>query len=242
MICRIYAFISCYFALWVQTSINENVETKVELRMQQMLFQQQREQYELRKEYIDVINRKCHDLKHQISALRKMSAEGEKNQYLDEIEKSVMIYDSLIKTGNEVLDTILTEKSLYCEKEKIVWTCMADGECLLFVDPVDLYTLLGNAFDNAMEAVCQFENQDQRVISLNIIRKKQLAVIRMENYFQNEIHMVDGMPMTNKGNKDDHGIGLHSIQMIAEKYGGSISVTTENHIFELCIVLPIPNI
>ena len=43
-----------------------------------------------------------------------MIPEREKEDYLDEIERSIQIYDSTIETGNEVLDTVLTEKSLYC--------------------------------------------------------------------------------------------------------------------------------
>ena len=151
-----------------------------------------------------------------------------------------MIYDSMMKTGNEVLDTILTERSLYCEREGITWTCMAEGDCLSFVDPIDLYTLLGNALDNAMESVCRIQDPDHRVISLNIHQKGQLVIIQMENYYQHEITMVDGMPRTSKGDTDYHGIGLHSIESIAEKYGGSISITTENQIFKLCMVLPLP--
>lgn len=240
IVCRVYAFICCSFVLWVQTSINQNVMTKVELRTQQLLFKQQKEQYELRKDHIDLINRKCHDLKHQISALRGISSEKQRDRYLDEIEDSVMIYDSMMKTGNEVLDTILTERSLYCEREGITWTCMAEGDCLSFVDPIDLYTLLGNALDNAMESVCRIQDPDHRVISLNIHQKGQLVIIQMENYYQHEIAMVDGMPRTSKGDTDYHGIGLHSIESTAEKYGGSISITTENQIFKLCIVLPIP--
>ena len=57
-----------------------------------------------------------------------------------------------MRTGNEILDTILTEKSLICENSGIHINCVADGSLLAFMNPVDLYTLFGNALDNAIEA------------------------------------------------------------------------------------------
>lgn len=240
ILCRIYACICCTFVLWVQTSINEKVSTEVELKTQQMLFRKQREQYELSKDNIDLINRKCHDLKHQISAIRHMTSNSQKNRYLEEIEDSVMIYDSVVKTGNNVLDTILTERSLTCEKKNITWTCMADGKSLGFVDPVDLYTMLGNAIDNAMEAVDQVTDPEKKVISLNIFNRGKMVVIKLDNYYQHELDMENGLPSTSKSDKDYHGIGLHSIRFTANKYKGTISASTEDQIFKLCIILPIP--
>lgn len=84
------------------------------------------EQYELTRENIALINQKCHDLKHQIRALRNATKE-ELEHYLEEIEGQVQIYDAIVKTGNEVLDTILTEKSLYCKERGISVFCVADG-------------------------------------------------------------------------------------------------------------------
>lgn len=240
VMCRIYAILCCLFVLWIQTSMNEKVAAEVELSMQQMLFRKQKEQFELSRDNIDLINRKCHDLKHQIAAIRTMSSDMQRNKSLNEIEDSVMIYDSVIKTGNVVLDTILTERSLYCEKEKIEWTCMAEGSCLDFVDPIDLYTLLGNALDNAIEAINQLQDLDQKVLSVNIYNRARLVVIEVQNYYQNEIQMEDGKPVTSKEDIGYHGIGIHSIEYTAKKYHGSVSISIENHIFNLCVLLPIP--
>lgn len=240
IICRAYAFLCCAFVLWVQTTIKEKVRTEIELGTQKLLFGKQREQYELSRENIDLINRKCHDLKHQIAAIRSLPSESQRDRVIREIEESVMIYDSVAKTGNDVLDTILTERSLYCEREGIVWTCMADGKSLGFVDSIDLYTMLGNALDNAIEAVNHLTDPEQRVISLNIVNRGRMVVIRMENYYRHEIQMQEGMPITSKEDTDYHGIGLHSIQYTAQKYNGSVSVKAENRIFQLCILLPIP--
>lgn len=240
LICRTYAFLCCFFVLWAQTSMKETVAARTQLRIQEQLAKKQREQYEISRENIDLINRKCHDLKHQVAALRSIRSEEQRQKYLGEIEQSVMIYDSVIKTGNEVLDTILTERSLSCEKEGISWTCMADGEKLGFMDPIDLYTIFGNALDNAIECVRGLSDAEHRVVSVSVFAKPGMVILQVENYYEQKIRMADGLPITSKGNTDYHGFGVRSIRSTAEKYGGSVSIDTENNIFLLCVVIPIP--
>ena len=94
-----------------------------------------------------------------------------------------MIYDSTIKTGNEILDTILTEKKLLCEKNQIELTCVADGECLSFIDPIDLYAIITNALNNAIDYVTQLEDPNQRIIAVMVYSRANLAFIQIENYF-----------------------------------------------------------
>ena len=65
--------------------------------------------------------------------------------------------------------------------------------------------------------------------------------INVNNYFRGEVVIGDnGLPVTTKRSKDYHGFGLKSICMIVDKYKGDVSVRTENNVFNLNIVLPIP--
>ena len=132
---------------------------KQELDLMNLLLEKEQEQYRLSRENIAIINQKCHDLKHQLRAIRK-STEADKNQYIKEVEESIKIYEAIVKTGNEVLDTILTEKSLYCKERGIVVSCVADGALLSFMHTMDLYSLFGNALDNAIEAVEKIETEE----------------------------------------------------------------------------------
>ena len=91
--------------------------------------------------------------------LSKMKKRGK--HISKKIEKSVQIYSAIVRTGNEILDTILTEKSLICENSGIHINCVADGSLLAFMNPVDLYTLFGNALDNAIEAVRKLESKEK---------------------------------------------------------------------------------
>lgn len=119
LICRLYAICCCIFVLFLQTGLHRQMQAQNALHLQRILMENQKQQYQLSYETIQHINQKCHNLKHQVEALRAVSSSEQCNQYLDEIENSVMIYDAAVKTGNEVLDTVLTENSLICEREGI---------------------------------------------------------------------------------------------------------------------------
>ena len=77
-----------------------------ELEIMNLLWKNKQEQYELTKENIAFINQKCHDLKHQIHALRKLDKE-EFEKYLCEMEGSVQIYESIVKTGPDGEKSVL---------------------------------------------------------------------------------------------------------------------------------------
>ncbi|MGM9592962.1 MAG: ATP-binding protein [Candidatus Onthomonas sp.] len=238
--CKLYAMLCCFFVLWGQSGMQKAVQMKAGMEIERQLWRKQKAQYDLSRRNIDLINRKCHDLKHQIAALRSGCSESSREKSLVEIERAVMLYDGISRTGNEALDTVLTEKSLICQEQQITWTCMADGRRLSFMDPVDLYTLFGNALDNAIEAVSKIQTPEKRIIAVNLFTKGDLLMLQIENYYTGSLQFKNGLPQTTKGNTDDHGFGMQSIRSTAEKYGGSITVHPENEIFLLRILIPLP--
>ena len=176
-------------------------------------------------------------LRHQII---KFSKWGIDKETAKEIEKIINIYDTNFKTGNEVLDIVLTEKAFLCHNEDISLTCMADCHDLQHIKEGDLYALFGNILDNAMEAVHQLENKDKRCICLNAHTMGNFVTIMVENYFVGELcFLEDGLPMTTKGDLDYHGFGMKSIKAIVEKYNGVLSIMSEDDRFRLNIMFPI---
>lgn len=226
--------------LYLQNDIEKRQQTQQELEIVRQMWHQQQEQYKLSKENIEIINRKCHDLKHQMAALRTMKDQQQIDRQVAEMESAVMIYDSAIRTGNTVLDVVLTEKCLYCEAHRINMTCLVDGKLLEFVEAVDLYTLFGNALDNAIESVMQQKDKQKRVIQVAAYEEQGMLLIRVRNYCDKAPVLVDGLPVTTKEDTQYHGFGIKSIRYTAEKYGGGISIQTGNNFFSLQILLPIP--
>ncbi|WP_099468906.1 ATP-binding protein [Konateibacter massiliensis] len=235
----IYDFFNCTLVLVVQYNIFRVSTLNKEKEIVKQLLYERQKQYNLSKENIDIINRKCHDLKHQLQALKNAKDE-EWDKYITEVEDSIMIYDKVIKTENEVLNTILSEKSLYCEKHHINLSCFVDAGQLDFMSTLDIYALLGNALDNAIESVSRHKDREKRVISFTISANENFLCIQTNNYYEGDMEIVDGLPVTTKKNQDYHGFGMKSMKHLAEKYGGTLYSSLENHIFLLQIVIPIP--
>lgn len=236
---RIIDGLCCFYVLWVQVNQKEKLVLKAELDGINNAWMMQKEQYVIKQEIIDNINRKCHDLKHQLHALRQMSNEEDKAAFLSEMEHDVMLYDTAVKTGNKALDVILMDKGLFCQEHNIQWTCMADGSKLEFMRLEDIYAVFGNALDNAITAVLQIDNPEKRVVSLKMITRNNLLVIQIENYFDSTLHFEEGLPLTTKHNRQEHGFGMKSIRYIAEKYGGTMTVNAADQIFTLQILIPL---
>ena len=233
--------IMCIIILYMQNELFKKSVIKQELELMNLLWKKEQEQYHLTKENIALINQKSHDLKHQIRAVRKATKE-EFKQYLDEIEESVLIYETIVKTGNDVFDTILTEKSLYCKDREIQVTCVADGSQMDFINTVDLYAILGNAMDNAIEAVEKFEDKEKRQIDVLIYKQQSFLVMNFINPMPEKLVYKEELPVTTKGDKKVHGFGLRSIKYIAKKYDGVVNISEEDGCFSLKILMPVPNI
>lgn len=233
----IYALFCCIFVLYGQIKQQQQLNLLEELGMQEQLWMKSKTQYEMAKETIDIINRKCHDLKHQVAALRTIDNVEKRSNIIDSIEDSVMIYDSMLKTGNGILDTVLTEKSLLCNQKHIALTCIADGKQLEFMDAVDLYTIFGNALDNAIEGV-QGLPEEERAVSILLYEKASLIFVQIENRYQEDVVMKDGLPVTHKADKNYHGFGVRSIVQTTEKYHGFVTIEAENGIFLLRLTFP----
>ncbi len=224
--------------LYLQNELFRKSSIKQELELVKLLLKKEQEQYRLSKENIAIINQKCHDLKHQIRAVRQASEE-EKDQYLQEMEESIRIYEAIVKTGNEVLDTILTEKSLYCKDREITISCVADGRLLEFINHMDLYSLFGNALDNAIEAVEKFEDKEKRQIDVLIYRQQNFLVVNIINPMQETLILENEMPVTSKKDKSLHGFGIRSMKYIVKKYDGFFNISQEDGCFSLKFLFPI---
>ncbi|WP_099467646.1 sensor histidine kinase [Konateibacter massiliensis] len=198
--------------------------------------------YQISQESIAMVNQKYHDLKHQIALLRTEIASTEKLEYLDQMERDIKAYEAQNKTGNKVLDTVLTGKSLLCQRKGISLTCVADGEALDFMHAMDISSLFGNALDNAIESVKKIQDKEKRLIHVSVSRQKDFLRIKVENCYEGDIVFENGLPATTKKEKQFHGYGLKSIQNTAKKYHGSVKIHLDKGWFELRILIPLNEI
>lgn len=214
------------------------LQMKVDFDNMQNILDMQYANYQISKRSVDMVNQKYHDLKHQINLLRAEFGSRDALEYLDKMESEIESYEAQNKTGNKILDTILTGKSLYCQQNDIKLTVVADGSLLNFMDIMDISSLFGNALDNAIESVGAISDKEKRLIHLTISKDKGFIRIRMENCYGGELDFENGLPQTTKRDRNYHGYGLKSIRSTVQKYNGSVRVEAKEGWFELRILIP----
>ena len=236
-----------YTGLLIIILMYEELRSAEQLRLQQEIQTREhmdklhRAQYEMSKENIALLNRKSHDLRRQVAALRAVGTPEEQSEVISEIEQAVEIYDRSYRTGNRALDTVLMQEALKCSQNHIELTVVADGKLLSFIRSVDLYTMLSNILDNAVEANLRMEDPARRAIHLSVHEKKGLVILQCENPYEGRITMRDGLPETVKADKENHGIGTRSISATAAAYGGVVRIDPRDGMYVLCIIFQPPD-
>ena len=202
------------------------------------IMEMQYKNYQLSKENIDMVNQKYHDLKHQINLLKTQAYVGKSTSYLEKMEREIRVYETQNKTGNQILDAVLTNKAMICQNKEIELKFIVDGGALSFMEDMDVSALFGNMLDNAIESAEKQQEKQKRLIWLYVTKEKQFVRIRTENYCDEKIRFKNGMPVTTKKDRRLHGYGMKSIKSTVEKYHGSVVAAQENNWFELKILLP----
>ena len=234
------AILACTLCLLLQAGYFKESELDEKNRMLSQMLQMEREKQRLSQETIDIINRKCHDLRHQVRLLEQQTPE-ERSRSLKSITDAIHIYDSLVSTGNASIDLVLMEKKLLCDKYSINFTYLVDGSKFSFMDESDIYAMLGNMLENAMECVEKEPDPDRRIITFQARARGDMLYISMENYCAMHVVFEDGIPTTSKDDQAFHGFGVQSILHIAESYGGNARFFLENQYFIVEVLIPVPS-
>ncbi|HBE98680.1 MAG TPA: hypothetical protein DDW18_01335 [Firmicutes bacterium] len=198
--------------------------------------QKRRFPFKFAKANTERLNIIAHDLKHESVILRQGGEEAKK--LLDEIDKGVKGYDSILLTENPTLNIILNEKWLYCQKHGIRLSTIVDPTAFNQLTTIELYSLFGNLLDNSVEAVMKIKDKSKRTISLSVSHSHGVSSIDIRNYSLEKIKIKDGLPLTTKKDSFNHVFGTKSIENIVNKYDGDYSCYLENDVFVVKIVIP----
>ena len=234
---HIYDFITCLSCLMIQFSISNGQRIREENRMLATVINKQHEQHEMSKQAVEMLNIKFHDIRSQIVNLQK-KLDAEDQQQVEDVKRTLQIYESMANTGNATIDAILMEKGLMCEINQIRFSYIADGRQMDFMAAVDVFSLLNNLLDNAVERELREENTERRMVSLRIIRINETILLDVENYCTAPVDLQQEVLPTTKHDKSLHGIGMKGIRFVVDKYRGTMRFSQENDMFHVSIVFP----
>jgi sensor histidine kinase regulating citrate/malate metabolism len=113
---------------------------------------------------------------------------------------------------------------------------MVDASRLSFLDVYDLYSLVGNALSNAIEATSKVEDGKAKYITFIVKGTEKYTSIHIENPFVGQVIMEHNLPITNKQDKGSHGFGVKSMKNIVSKYDGKVTLTVKDNIFNVDIL------
>ena len=188
------------------------------------------------------IRRMYHDMKNHLLAIQSMTgASQELDAYLKELLPHFDGYENRVATGNTVVDALLAEKMQRAALDHIRFNIVLDLQPLSFVKSVDLITIIGNAVDNAVEAVQMLPSEEKRIVYIKSSRFANMVVLRFSNQYVGRIEQSGGHLLTHKQDTALHGIGIKSIRKAAQSYGGSADIEFDNEEkwFRLMVMLPV---
>ena len=233
LINRLYLLMLAIFILALCSSIEFQSHYRINMAIMDQVLLEERKQYQQLKDNVGIINILCHDLRHRLEQFSGRLTDEE----IESLRSAMNIYDSTVKTGNEVLDVVFHLNSLACQRDGIQFSFLVDGAVLNFVETRHLYSLFSNAIGNAIEAVHKLEDPEKRVISVSVSQEGKLAQIEIFNFFDG---LLPDIWDTTKTDRHLHGFGTKSMQYIVQLYGGTTSVQIRKDIYNLHISIPIP--
>ncbi len=211
-------------------------------RMDKKLAQYQRELIETHFREVESMYREMrgwrHDYRNHIQLMKTYVADGDWAAvcaYLDKLETDLNTVDLAVKTGNRMADAILNSKITLAKSRGIPVRADAHIPAALSISDLDLCVILGNLFDNAIDASLALP-EDQRMIRVYMDVKNTQLYISFTNRAGKKQQKVAGRFRSSKG--EGHGFGLSRIDKTVERLGGYIKRASEDGAFTTEVLLP----
>lgn len=222
----------------------EEIQNKLYVEVEKAVLLQQFDYYQKNYRELEIsynnIRTFKHDIKNHLVAMTqyaKLKNYDMLVQYIEEISGEVSKDFNIIHTCNINVDSILNYKIGYAREKRIKFKYNVNIPMELDIGSADLCVILGNIVDNAIEAV-ELLNEEERIIDLSIELDLRNLIISISNSYNGELNKTfNGVLLTTKKDKINHGIGIKSVKKIIEKYNGIMEIENENHTFHITILL-----
>lgn len=180
-----------------------------------------------------------HDYRNHIQVMKSYAASGDLeaiNKYLDGLDTDLSTIDTVVKTGNKMTDAILNSKISLARSKGVTVVIDAQISVALTTPELDLCIIIGNLFDNAIEANLTLPEVERMIRVYMEIKGTQLYMSFTNTTAAKKQRKDNGRFFTSKG--EGHGFGLARIDNIVERHSGYISRNSEDGAFTTEILLP----
>lgn len=194
-------------------------------------------QVRMMKDTLDSIRMLRHDMKNKLSALYTMAQKGLDEEMIDHLEELTDVCNKTKEyahSGNITIDSIINYKLQKAEEKRIKVTAGIIVPMELTVPTFDIVVVLGNLLDNAIEAVSYVED---RWIDIRAKYTKGRLIIEINNSYDGTLLRTSEGIVSRKEDKENHGMGIKSVEMTLEKYDGALQITQDGAKFTAKVLM-----
>lgn len=234
VICSLFLLVANMSIFFILNKQEELYEEKVELEQTKAMLALEKAHYSELFAAQEELKQFRHDSKNfytsLMALLRENGAESatqliRNNFHLNSMSDSVC-------SGNAALDAVISSKIAFAKTQGVEISPYIRTASPIRIDDIDIGILVGNALDNAVEAS---STQENKIVCLSVITSGEMLSIEVKNPVSSDFEI--GRMKTTKTDAANHGYGLKSIDAIAEKYSGTLSIKAENGEFVLSVII-----
>lgn len=226
-----------------QKYMEHSSETIIQQQMELLYKNAEIERLSKITEMNETYNETVHNMSHSLKVIDQLAEENnlqDIRQVVEQLVGSLSKKHVVEYSNNKMLNILLSEYADQAEKLGILFDVYVEPGCVIKqIKDIDLVSMLGNLFDNALEATSDIK--DSSIITRIFMHKSgKMCIIKIENDFIEErLKIINEKAVSTKNEDGIHGIGLTSVSKTVEKYNGSFSYYVENKKFVAVLIIPI---
>lgn len=236
LVCMLVINFSTFF-------LYENISKSYLEKIDKLVLSKQNEYYLYQLERIETAvantNSFKHDLKNHLSAITSFLERKNYDlalEYISKLTRDFYNLEKYVNTGNIDIDSILNFKINEVKNKNIELDFKIIVPEKISISAYDSMIILGNLFDNAINAVSSLP-ESQRKIKFKMVYDKKSLIIFSANRFNDPSNILDAKELLFNKHKIEHGLGLKNVEHCIKKYMGSMDIVRNESHFEIKILM-----
>lgn len=174
---------------------------------------------------------------HTISGFMQMKEYEKAENYIQHIIGEVSSIESC-RSGNPTIDALIGSKTTLAKAQRINVNTDISVPSELKMKAEDFVILLGNLYDNAIDANLKIEDFEKRYINISILYRNGNLIMSFENAAYEKDMVGGSIWRTTKKDNFRHGFGIKNIDRIVQRYDGYCQRELKENVFRCQIMIP----
>ncbi len=238
-----FFFLLCFMAvvIFALLSVTKSEKHRSDNEILQRTNEIMEQNYQRMHEDVHQNAKLLHDFHHHSAAIRELAAQKKTDEIIEYIDSMLSTSYEAIEFCNcscDIINAVINCKALEARSRHIEFRYQVDFHEPTNLKPVDICAVLANQIENALEACEKIEDQDKRIVRIEIRQRDGFALFKVMNTVrENPFRYEDKLLTTKTDTSRTHGLGLKNISDIAKKYSGSMQTNYQDGMFISTVLL-----